>query len=107
MLLFLRALMHDWGYEHTGIELLTDSSSAKSLIERRGLGKNRHLQTKFLWIQERLALKDFVLKKVATAKNLADLMTKALSAATIRQHLLSMSMSAAEEVSDKHRALLT
>ena len=104
--LFLRALLVDWGYAHSGIELLTDSSSAKAFMERRGLGKNRHVQTKFLWIQERLALKDFVLKKVGTTKNLADLMTKALSTAVSRQHMLNMGLRIVEQVSDKHRALL-
>ena len=81
--LFMRAVLVDWGVEHSGIELYTDSSSAKRFMERRVLGKIRYIQTKFLWIQERLAAKDFELKKVNTHLNLADLMTKALPGSTM------------------------
>ena len=40
--LFLREVMRDWGFHGTDHELFTDSSSAKSFMERHGLGKNRH-----------------------------------------------------------------
>ena len=88
------------------IDLLTDSSSAKCFIERRGLGKNRHIQTKWLWIQERMAAQDFILKKVGTDKNLADLMAKALGGQVIRKHLASMNVKLCLVESTKQRAVL-
>ena len=90
--LFLRAVMVDWGYAGTSIQLFTDSSSAKAFTERLGLGKNRHVQTEWLWIQERLASGDFVLKKVNTHFNLADSMTKLLSAGVMKTHLKNMGL---------------
>ena len=104
--LFIRSVLVDWGLEGSLIDLLTDSSSAKCFIERRGLGKNRHIQTKWLWIQERMAAQDFILKKVGTDKNIADLMTKALSGSVIRKHLASMNVRLCLVESTKQRAVL-
>jgi len=104
--LFIRSVLVDWGLEGSTIDLLTDSSSAKCFIERRGLGKNRHIQTKWLWIQERMAAQDFILKKVGTDKSLADLMTKALSGSVIRKHLASMNVRLCLVESTKQRAVL-
>ena len=105
--LFMRSVLQEWGLEPSGIELYTDSSSAKCFMERRGLGKNRHIQTKYMWIQERLAAKDFVLKKVSTHANLADLMTKALSGAVVRKHLQSMNVQVCSRRSEKQRDVVT
>ena len=33
------------------IELLTDASAAKSFASRRGLGRQRHVDTIYLWLQ--------------------------------------------------------
>ena len=104
--LFLREILRDWGFIGTDLELFTDSSSAKSFMERRGLGKNRHVQTKYLWIQERLSLGDFQLKKVSTHVNLGDLMTKPLGGAAMRGHLRRMNLRTDGQKSDKHRDLL-
>ena len=59
---------------------LRDSSSVKAFVRRCDLGRMKHIQTRFLWIQERLALKHFVLSKVSTLLNRADYLTKQLSA---------------------------
>ena len=32
----------------------SDSTSAKSFASRKGLGKQRHVQTRYLWIQDRV-----------------------------------------------------
>ena len=101
--LFIRSVLVDWGYDGSEVALYTDSSSAKCFIERRGLGKNRHIQTKWLWIQERLAAEDFRLAKVNTKKNLADLMTKALAGHEIRKHLESMNVKVCNVRSGKQR----
>ena len=81
----IQALMHDMGIV-ADLVIHTDSSAAKSFCSRRGLGKMKHIQTRFLWVQERLALKHFTLEKVASEKNMADLLTKALS--RVRAHYL-------------------
>ncbi len=34
------------------ITMTTDSSAAKSLASRRGLGRMRHMETRLLWLQK-------------------------------------------------------
>ena len=48
------------------------------LVNRRGLGKAKHVDVQNLWIQEASKSGRFVTKKVGTSVNPADLMTKAL-----------------------------
>ena len=70
-----------------GLELQTDSSAAKGISGRRGLGKTSHLAVAFLWLQERVRLGDLMIRKIGTATNPADLMTKHLSAQRIKELL--------------------
>ena len=85
----IQALLHDWNV-NMELRVLTDSSSAKAFASRRGLGRMKHIQTRFLWIQERLALKHFVLDKVGTLLNRADVLTKQLSAKDMHRHLTAI-----------------
>ena len=43
--LALRAMLEDWGI-HLKLQVLSDSSAARGLVARRGLGKARHIQTR-------------------------------------------------------------
>ena len=49
-----KALLADWGIK-VSITALSDSSAARGTASRSGLGKLRHVQTRFLWLQERAA----------------------------------------------------
>ena len=64
-----------------------DASAALGIIGRRGLGKVRHIDTSHLWIQETAANKRAHYRKVEGSVNPADLMTKALPAATAHEHM--------------------
>ena len=56
--------------------LHTDTSSAKAVASRRGVGKSiRHVQTRMLWRQERVAAKHLRVVKVANESNPADAKT--------------------------------
>ena len=57
----------------------TDSSAALGICSRSGLGKLRHLETRTLWVQEKVRTKAFQLRKVRGDVNPADLFTKHLS----------------------------
>ena len=48
------------------------------LVNRRGLGKAKHVDMQSLWIQGASNSEKFVTKKVGTSVNTADLMTKPL-----------------------------
>ena len=74
------------------ITLSTDSSAAKSLGSRRGTGRIRHLETKWLWLQIEVAEGRIKLEKVAGDLNPADLLTKYKNAAEIEKLLRLMGM---------------
>ena len=58
------------------LNLHLDASATVCLVNRRGLGKAKHVDMQNLWIQEASKSKRFVTKKVGTSVNPADLMTK-------------------------------
>jgi hypothetical protein len=62
-----------------GLEILTDASAAKAIASRSGLGKTRHIQVHFLWVQERVKRGDLEVKKCWGGENPADLLTKYLN----------------------------
>ncbi len=68
---------------------LTDSSSAKALAQRRGVGRLKHVDLRHLWIQSCARQKLVRLKKVGTRNNVADLNTKNLSVAR-RKYLFGL-----------------
>ena len=82
----LKAMLTDMGLSPT-LEVLTDASAAKGIASRTGLGKTRHIEVHYLWVQERIANKDMKLSKVWGHDNPADLLTKHLDAATLQRHL--------------------
>ena len=58
------------------LDVWTDSSAAKGICGRKGLGKLRHLETKWLWVQDAVRGGRMRLRKVAGERNPADLLTK-------------------------------
>ena len=57
----------------------TDSSSARQLASRQGVGKVRHLSGKILWVQEKVNDGTVNLRQVPTVWNVADIGTKCLN----------------------------
>ena len=74
----LVSVMHDLGQVTTG-HLLADASAALGILQRRGLGKVRHLNTNFLWVQEVAATRGIRYGKIDGKENAADMFTKAIS----------------------------
>ena len=58
------------------IEVATDSSAAKSFASRRGAGRMRHVEVKWLWLQQAVAEGRVRLQKVLGTTNPADVCTK-------------------------------
>ena len=65
----------------------TDASAAIGIVRRAGLGKLRHLNVRYLWLQDLVKQETIGMKKVAGADNPADLATKHLNAETMTRHL--------------------
>ena len=74
----IEALARDLGWK-AKIQILVDSSAARAIASRTGLGKTRHIEVRPLWIQEAVAQGRFEIKKVKGVDNPADVLTKPLS----------------------------
>ena len=61
----------------------TDSSSGLSVGSRRGLVRFRRVQTRYLWVVQRVQEGDLHLKKVPSDTNVSDALTKPLRIFTL------------------------
>jgi hypothetical protein len=82
----IQAMAKDLGYDF-GLRIWVDSSTAKAIASRIGLGRVRHMEVKYLWAQE--AHKDgrFQVLKIAGDRNPADVLTKPKNATDMRDML--------------------
>ena len=71
--------MKDWGFKFRA-DLMADASAALGIIGRTGLGKLRHIDTSYLWIQQESINNKIKFNKVLGTENPADVNTKGLSA---------------------------
>ena len=101
----LQEVLRGWGFDPK-LKVHTDSAAALGTCSRQGLGKSRHVQTRFLWVQEKLALKEFELLKVATKDNVADICMKCLPALEAETHMKSMSFIYTEGRAQSAKALV-
>jgi len=98
-----QSLLRDMGKAAT-ITLWIDSSAAKGIASRTGLGKMRHMEVKFLWIQESLKRKRFVIRKIAGVDNCADVLTKPQSFAQMQNllNIMNANVLHREAANDQH-----
>ena len=75
------------------LQVLTDSSAAKGIASRRGLGKVRHIEVNQLWVSEKVADGTVDLLKISGEDNLADAMTKHVGRDILEKHLWRTSQS--------------
>eukprot|EP00973_Karenia_brevis_P006094 828765-Karenia_brevis.AAC.1 len=61
------------------------------MVHRSGLGKVRHVNVQFLWVQYHVQKKTLEIGKIEGRSNPADLMTKHLTKDVINHHLEAMS----------------
>ena len=83
----LRSLLADMGVQGTQLEVLTDATAAKQMASRTGLGTVRHIDTHYLWVQEKIKNKDISSNKVWNHDNPADLLTKHLDKTTMHRYM--------------------
>ena len=69
--------------------LSTDSSAAKGICNRRGLGKVRHIDINMLWLQDRVQKGHIIIKKVEGETNISDALAKYFDVAKMSGHLSS------------------
>ena len=85
------SLLWDW---HIPIcaDLLADASAALGIIGRSGLGKMRHIDTSYLWLQQESIKEKIKMLKVLGTENPADMNTKGLSGDEINKYIDMLSM---------------
>ena len=67
-----------------------DSEAAKSFVNRRGLGKMRHIEVRDLWLQEEIRKGKVKVLKIPGKENPADLMTKFLKKSEVIERLAGL-----------------
>ena len=82
----MMTLLEDFGLK-TRATLHTDASAAIGIVRRAGLGKLRHLNVRYLRLQDHLRSGHMDLHKVAGVANAADLVTKHLGPGKAKDHL--------------------
>ena len=81
----LKAYMADLGFDMS-LHIFSDSSAARAFASGRGLGRQRHVHTRYLWLHGRVAAPHLTVQKIKTTQNPADILTKAASRETLERH---------------------
>lgn len=76
----------------TTIYLFTDSSGARGILQRQGVGRVRHLSCRILWLQDLICNGSIKLCTIAGAMNPADIGTKRLPASRMRSLMSLLGM---------------
>ena len=67
------------------LRVFTDATTGKSLVTRRGLGKDRHIAVNELWLQSHVQNKTVTMVKIKNKFNPSDMMTKYLTKMEMQQ----------------------
>ena len=81
--------MRDLGYEKNPV-LAIDAKATEHILHRQGIGKLKHIDVAYLWIQDEVRSQRLNVRTVRSEDNIADLGTKPLSKAVIAKHCLTM-----------------
>ena len=73
------------------LNLSTDSSAARGIVQRQGVGRVKHLDIKTLWLQEREDVGGFAIIKIPRIGNWSDLLTHHGSEIDGIRHLVGLS----------------
>ena len=68
-------------------DVMADASAAIGIIGRTGLGRLRHIDTSYLWLQQGSINKKLRLNKVNGTENPADMNTKGLNGDDINRYV--------------------
>jgi hypothetical protein len=82
----IKSAMSDWGMNISAV-MKSDASAALGIVQRQGLGKVRHIDCSYLYIQQVCAAKTLAFAKIPGAKNPADLCTKGLCKDKIEEYI--------------------
>ena len=80
-------MLADFG-EKVAATVCSDASAAIGMAHRHGLGKTRHIEVQYLWIEHEVKEGKLTVKKVGTTNNNpADLLTKAMNGEKLMKYM--------------------
>ena len=82
-------LLADLGVE---VQAAVHTHAAIGIVRRSGFGKLRHLNVRYLWLQDQVAAGNMALHKVQGLVNPGDLVTKRLAQAAVTKQFSSLDM---------------
>jgi hypothetical protein len=80
------SLCSDW-QSAIPVQCFCDSSAARGIAHRTGVGKMKHLQVRQLWVQEQVRLHRATVAWIPRAQNTADAFTHQCSEVVLAEHL--------------------
>jgi hypothetical protein len=92
-LMAVSSMMSDLGWP-VARRLFVDASAAQAMSNRQGIGKLRHLEVKFLWLQDLSKAGVLAVRKIGGQRNPADVLTKPMSFADMLGKLALVHVSA-------------
>ena len=81
--------MFDLGFAVKPV-LAIDAKATEHTLHRQGIGKLKHIDVAYLWVQDEIRSKRIQVRRVRSEENVADLGTKPLSKAVIAKHCLTL-----------------
>ena len=93
------ALAQDFGRKLSA-KVHSDASAALGIVARQGLGKMRHLDVQYLWLQDKVRDGSLTVMKVPGQQNPADMLTKHVPAADVHRHMETLSMKVRNDRAD-------
>ena len=94
--LYFQAILQHCGCQ-VPLTLFLDSSGARAVCARQWAGRIKHLEMRSLWLHEMTLAKGCNILAVRTKDNIADCMTKAVHAESVRHHLAGMGLALAKK----------
>ena len=82
-------MIRDLVYEKRPV-LAIDAKATEHIFHRQGIGKLKHIDVAYLWIQDEVRSRRLQVRRVRSEDNIADLGTKPLSKAVIAKHCATM-----------------
>ena len=76
----------------------TDSSAAKGIATRKGLGKVRHIEISQLWVQQEVSSGRITIVKVKGTDNMANILTKHVDNATLNRHCNQLDTTRSQDI---------
>ena len=70
--------------------LAIDAKGTEHVRHRQGIGRLKHLEVTYLWMQDEVRSKRLRVRRVKSEENVANLGTKPLSKAVIRNHCFAL-----------------